>query len=31
MPLDTVLGIIEYERFTVEYEETFIEINKESN
>lgn len=29
--LDTVLGIVEYERFTAEYEEAFIELNKESN
>ena len=29
-PLDIVIGMIAYENFLPEYEERFIEINKES-
>jgi hypothetical protein len=29
-PLDIVIGIIAYEKFIPEYEEKFIEVNKEN-
>jgi hypothetical protein len=31
MPLNVVLGIVQYERFIPEYEEAFIEMNKKES